>query len=807
MPTQKPAAPAAPPASLASAPLPPRVRAILRRLFDTASRDLSQALNSTLVEFEQQLFRLAEQARSNNRQAEHFASLHSFQRNRNDFAPHFMLAFETALAGIRTLPPDPAPEQGAPLEYRSLTLVDDATMDEAVVLNDIARRHESRTASTLLLSGQRFGVLAGRPAFDSAHLPVGPRALCGMLKEAAECFDIPTESKLMLYRAFDHKAMAAYHEWLDAFDQLLSDEGVLPGLFFRPSRGRVIHHDAPAAREPNASGAARPMTGWQAQPGAWPELAREIPQELAADPNKDASEAPAPPVPAKDPLSAEEAFSLLQELLSVRRQGQASGLEGAPAPNSRPAPDGAATEVTGAPHAASAVVPRPLPTYDVIMALQTLQASPFAIPATATAANGQPRRRLKDIQQALLAQARRQHGPQATLTRADSDTFELLDMLYGEIEREVSFNAPTAELLTQLQVPLAQVALRDRQFFLRPQHPARELLNSVAESCAVWLGEDDADPQLTQKLQQAVNHVATEYKGDEAVFQQANEQVQAHLESASRKAELAERRHVEAARGKDRLETAKQRATNAIETALRDRQPSKFVQALIRQAWADVLTLTQLRQGEDSDSWREHLQTTDAIVAVTSSEPGASPDPALARKVEKSLLQVGYHQDEASAIAARLSSAQGEAESGGASRTELTARLKARAHVGEQNAARKPSPAPRNAREQEHYDYLRTLPFGTWFEFTKNQQGDVVRKRLSWFSPITDNALFVNQRGQKIGEYSLDHVARLMAQGQASVVTEDRGRLIDRAWTATLKMLRGLAGSHPSHDGHAGAGA
>ena len=33
-----------------------------------------------------------------------------------------------------------------------------------------------------------------------------------------------------------------------------------------------------------------------------------------------------------------------------------------------------------------------------------------------------------------------------------------------------------------------------------------------------------------------------------------------------------------------------------------------------------------------------------------------------------------------------------------------------------------------------------------------------------------------------------------MAKGQAQVVTEDRGRLIDRAWNATLNALRSLTG-------------
>ena len=111
----------------------------------------------------------------------------------------------------------------------------------------------------------------------------------------------------------------------------------------------------------------------------------------------------------------------------------------------------------------------------------------------------------------------------------------------------------------------------------------------------------------------------------------------------------------------------------------------------------------------------------------------------------------------------------------------------------EEERRKKVEPA-RTEEEEAHYRQLRTLPFGTWFEFTVNQQGDNRRQRLSWYSLITGNALFVNQRGQKVSENSLDAMSRLMAKGQLRIVTEDKGRLIDRAWQATVRALRSIAG-------------
>jgi hypothetical protein len=163
--------------------------------------------------------------------------------------------------------------------------------------------------------------------------------------------------------------------------------------------------------------------------------------------------------------------------------------------------------------------------------------------------------------------------------------------------------------------------------------------------------------------------------------------------------------------------------------------------------------------------------------------------------IEAALSQVGYHGEEAGVIAQRLTSSVADDEDDPASRTELAMKLKARTRLGEDAAkARKPDLPPRTPEEQLRYEQLRVIPFGTWIEFVVNQQGDVVRRRLSWFSPVTDNALFVNQRGQRIGEQSLDSLARMIASGQAKIVTADRARLVDRAWQAALNALRSFAG-------------
>jgi hypothetical protein len=428
----------------------------------------------------------------------------------------------------------------------------------------------------------------------------------------------------------------------------------------------------------------------------------------------------------------------------------------------------------------------PLPTGDVVRSLTRMDTEP-------STAGGAPMT-IADVRQALLAQGRQVHGKPVSLSTADSDTFDLVELLYDQLSREVRQDAPAAALVRRMQLTLLRVALNDRAFFVRPSHPARQLLGTISDAAAKWLAEDDFDPAMLGPLQEAVTHVVKHYDGNVGVFDESVERLRGHIDQQVRRAETLERRHVEAARGKEKLEVAKQRAGEVLESLIGELPLPKFTRALLNQAWADVLTLTYLRHGEGSEVWNRQVEVTRQVVAACS-DRGSTPDEALKVHVEHALRQVGYHDDEADVIARRLSSSAVEDDDDAATRTELTMKLKARVRLGEDaQKTRKPDLPARNEREQECYETLRLLPFGTRIEFVTNQQGDVVRRRMSWFSPVTGNALFVNQRGQRIGEHSLDSLARMMAKDQVRVVTVQRAGLVDRAWNAAVSALRTLTG-------------
>ncbi len=807
--------------TLASRALPDRVRVLLGGILEYSSDEIERTLVAMLNEFEQQLFKYAEQARSNMVQIRWLEAQRLVKRTRPDLVPRFLIALEAELACIK----DPPGAKAAVADFRNsrgeLSLVENMDMDEATVLAEIASRAEVRNSLPLYLLGQRFGVVAGKPAFDAENLPIGPQALCRMIRQSCDCLELSGEHRLLLFRTFERHLMPLYGTFIESINTYLSRNGVLPNLHYVPVRPRSA---SPQAISPDkrpkaaADGAARGAPGGaggaggtgggtgggQGGPGGaggGQGGGRGAGAGSAGGSGGAGGGGPSgmpggamggmggmPGGQASGPVGQEgnasdDAFQQMRHLLAGRRQLLGKLVGG------RPATVGATAPVT---------------TEQVQDVLGKLQQKA----GTTVMVNGKPAQRtITHLKQDLLAQLRQStpDGKPPALAEEDGDAIDLVGMLFDHIMKDVRPNSPASALLAKLQVPLLRVAIQDKAFFTRQQHPARQMLNTIAETGAYWLSEEDADQHLVGKMQSVVDRTVRDFDGDLGLFNNLLEDLSGHLQTVTRKAEVAEKRHVEAARGKEKLAMARERAASVVENLLKKQNLPRFTHTLLSQAWTDVMALTSLRQGEDSEAWKQHLEIAERLISVAKNPAGAnsltSEDAqGLRSEIQSSLTQVGYHAEEASAIAQRLVDPQaGVDDDSSASRTELTMRLKARARLGEDLQQAKKSKKPTlTAEEQMRVAQIRQLPFGTWFEFKLNQQGEKVRRRMSWFSPVTGQVLFVNHRGQKVGDFTLDGLAKAMIQGQVKLVEEEKGTLIDRAWNTVMSALRSFAGQAPA---------
>ena len=473
----------------------------------------------------------------------------------------------------------------------------------------------------------------------------------------------------------------------------------------------------------------------------------------------------------------ENPIEMLLQLLASRRQ-MLSRLGGGSGAGGMPGTGGMAGR------SATSVLPADLQA--VLRGLQLRPAKPVLVDGKAVP------RTVGHLKQDALAALRQfatyQDAP--TLSEHDNGVIDLMSMLYDNLMKNVKPGSPAAGMLSRLQVPMLRASLQDPQFFVSEQHPARQMLDTIASTGAHWLNDEDPDPGLVDKLNSIVDRSAREYNGDLDVFTNLLEDLLAHLKTLTHKAGVAERRHVDAARGKEKLALARDRAAEAIETICKQQKLPRFTKTMLTQAWTDVMALTALRRGEESSDWQQQIAIAQRLVDLADAKERPADADLLLGDIQNGLSQVGYQIDEAGAIARRLVDPTAIETDEGSSRTELTMRLKSGARLGEEVENATTRKTPLTAEQKENIERLKQVLFGTWFDFVINQQGDIVRRRLSWFSVATGHALFVNHRGQKVAEYSLEQLARLMAKNQLTIVENEKGSLLDRAWSSVVGALQ-----------------
>jgi hypothetical protein len=427
--------------------------------------------------------------------------------------------------------------------------------------------------------------------------------------------------------------------------------------------------------------------------------------------------------------------------------------------------------------------------------LQTVLASLQTRPPEPVQLGGRGvQRTMQHLRQDMLAELRRfsPDGRTPQFSAEHRDTVDLISLLFDRLMDETRSGGSAQNLLSRLQVPLLRAALADRSFFTRRAHPARRLLNTVAETANTWMdtGEGEADTVLADRLHRTVDKVLGEFSGDLSLFEKLVDELDSHVHTLKRRAEISERRQLEAAQGRDRLEQARARAAAAIGERLAGRKVPPLTRALLEQAWCDALALAILRHGEDSEAFHRRLAAADELLR----EPEHRDNERLKVELQNGLEQIGLQGPEASQLAHRVLDLPHEAATQGGSATELAVRLKTRQKLGDNEEAKQDSqPAlltPLSAEEQRELAHLKTLPFGTWFEFTVNQQGQRVPRKLAWYTPATNRCLFVSARGTAGPERKLEQVARLMVIGQARLQPRQNESLIDRAWNALVSGLR-----------------
>lgn len=731
--------------------------AVLERTRELAIARLTEAVRTVLAVADDALFDFMQKSGGNGNQPHFLDAMRELRRRRGEIEDGFASQLQHVWQYFVAREPITSEDAMGASVSGDLSLMSEDEMESQIAARMLAQAMHKDCSAVSLQIMQRLSWIGGRQELDAETHPVGPAHIAVALRAGLASCEMPADVKLILFKLCERELPKPVAAALEEVNEYLLKSGVLPHLRVLPTRA--------AARAP-----APPLREAYRQPEPAPGDAMRPGESYA--PNERAL------------------FATLHELLRGWRQS-----EHAPAPMP------------------SAAHLRPISSNEMISVLSLLQSE---IPDGVRAAIQDPSQSVvQRIKGEVLANAR-QLGidpEMACLSPVDEDAIDLVGMLFDVLLDERQLKGSARELIGRMVVPFIKVALLDRRMFLRKEHPARRLLNSVAEACEGNEGETPAERTLLAKAEEVVQRLSMEFNENIAIFQTLEEEFRCFMDQHRKRVDLAERRASEAQQGKERLEAARAYAQAELDKRLADTALPPALDVVMRRYWTHHLVVLQLREGVDSDATRAALACGDGLLAMAQAAHGGEAAlAALLPQLSAGMLPilsssgcvgeaadtlVDAVADELRAMAAgKVQPISPVAEVFDDRRAENQDATWAPAH-NDISPVRLVSDRSKLEYNPEDVEALQKLPVGSWVEFIDGE-GEAQPAKLSWISPISSRLLFVNRRGLRVCVASVEELAVMMREQRFSI--RGANAAFERAMHQVLGQLRA------SHERNASAG-
>lgn len=582
--------------------------------------------------------------------------------------------------------------------------------------------------------------------------PLGPQCLNQNFISAMAPLDVHIKVRVVLLQLFERFVAQELSEVYDRANQILITAGVLPELDQSPDKN---------ADNTNA---------------ATPEESR-IPESTASA-NRNQAEASSKPTT--------EGFDLLQGLLtSAREAGHLSA--------------------SAAEQNAGALVSTP----ELMQSLGIIQdggsETPFDL--------DQPEPPIDFRALITNAASEATQTPKQELEKQTDDVVDLVQLLFDFILNDRNLAIPMKALIARLQIPVLKVAIMDQSLFAKPSHPARKLLNELAEAGIGWSGAGELKRDETyNKIESIVFRVINGFTDDLTLFSNLIAELQHFVNKETRKRNQLEQRVRQTEAGKAKTQAAKKTVQTLINQKACGLQLPEDAGHFLSDAWSEVLVYIFVTQGTDSEPWKEAAETLDDLVWAT--QP-LTIDADINRREE--MLPRLFTQLEAGVTLANLADAQtymtglrstietlhradqelldaNVANAGSAaglsgvstviSDAVSTIEQPAIVLLPEEDAV---SGELETLADSQFIEKIIQISEGQWVELRENS-GSLLRCKLATIAQPGNRYVFVNRKGMKVCERTRNALALALQADELHLI--DETEMFDRALESVIGDLQ-----------------
>ena len=555
----------------------------------------NNAIETLFDNVDTQLFEMAEISENATDQNVYFDAMRIVRLRRSiahkELINHVQLGFEiAAISGEKTT----KDVIDVALELDNLSLVEDDSLEEDLATQNMIAKAERDNRDNIKQLNQRMTYLYNGLTINSENNPLGPTSLCNSFALAVDALDADIKIKLLVFKLFDINFITKLDDLYSSANKLLIETGVLPDLkiSYKNTAPRRSTHTDPGHTVPDHTD-----PGYT-DPGGIPV---NTPQQNQAGLMQNTqgsglSQFIQQPMRAMSPTGDAEAFALIQQLIAQNRANQQH------------------QQIPQSQYAS---------TTDVMSSLSTIQTNPELFNNASGQQGGSVN---SELLKEALKQSLQSNQQKQAINQSDDNIIDIISMLFDFILDDRNLVDSVKSLLSRLQIPIIKIALQDKSFFRNKNHPARKLLNELANA---GLGVTDnvtaQDNPLYLKLENLVTRVTNEQTQDtdNSFFEELLDDLHRFLTQFNQGI-------------KNKKGPSKDAALKLVTTELSSRISGKHLPRniilLLERVWKDVMFDIFFSNGMESDEWDMAMTFVDTLIW--------SIDPKVDPQSQKQLVRV-----------------------------------------------------------------------------------------------------------------------------------------------------------------------
>ena len=354
------------------------------------------------------------------------------------------------------------------------------------------------------------------------------------------------------------------------------------------------------------------------------------------------------------------------------------------------------------------------------------------IPVKLTAGNQPQPRLIAQVTELLLHHLTKLLGgeEEPAFKAPDRKTIDLVGMMFEYMLNDDQLPDSVKALLSYLHTPFLKLAFADSDFFEQAEHPARQLLNRLAEAGTRWVARDGSSEYgVYGRIREAVERLLKDVSEDTRPFTEELLSFNTFVKRVELKIAMREKRATEQAKGEDRMQEVKEQVHRTIQDAIGKRDLPSAILMFLMQPWSDYMVFVLLRFGQESEQWQEANSVIEDLfwgLSLGEDEQQKIKWKAhygtLAETIAKGFDCIGYDEGRRRKMTSAMDYVYELYLQGLAARpapAEVRKRLEGnseRSKTGEEQAA------DLNDVQRQHLESLQQISFGTWFEMAEGRR-------------------------------------------------------------------------------------